>query len=120
RVKRDVEVLESRLQRLQREARIREGPEVRRHAEAGEPDTPRQLDVLEQLRVDRRLAAGEEQHVEPARAVDDELARRVGRRHRAVRGIELLDTERALAVAGPSAPDVEHAEVLVTGTARGL
>src|SRR5204862_1049166 len=31
-----------------------------------------------------------------------------------------LDAERALAVAGARAADVEHAQVLVTGAARGL
>src|SRR5262245_56791794 len=99
-MQRDVEVLESRLEYAQSEMRIRKGPEVRRHAEAGESDLTPQLDVLEQLRVDRRLAAGKEKHVELTGVVEDELPSRVGLRHRAVRRVELLDAEDAVTVAG--------------------
>ena len=116
----DVEVFEARLQDLQREARIGQGAEVRRHAEAGEADALGQLHVVEQLRMDGRLAAGEEEHVEVAGGVEDHLARRIGAGHRPMGRIELLDAEDALAVAGAGAADVQDAQVLVTRTALGL
>src|SRR5262249_15422206 len=99
-VQRDVEELETRLQDLEGEARVLEAPEVRGHAEAGNPHALRKLDVVEELRVDRRLAAGEEQHVELAVGVQDHLSGRVRARHETVAGIELLAAEEAVAVAG--------------------
>ena len=112
-VQRDVEVLEAGPQDLQREGGIDEGAKVRRHAEAGEADALRQLDVLEQLRVDGRLAAGEEQHVELPVRLEDELARRVGVRHQSIAGVELLAAEEAVAVAGSRAENVHDAQILV-------
>ena len=119
-VQRDVEVLESRLQDPQGEDRVRERAEVGGHAEAGEADRLRQLHVLEELGMDRRLAAGEEEHVELAGVVEDELPGRVGLRHRAVRRVELLHAEHAVAVAGAGAADVEHPQTLVPRTALRL
>src|SRR4029077_9787143 len=69
----DVEVLEARPQRLQGEAGIGEGAEMGGHAEGGEADALRQLDVLEELGVIRRSATREEEHVELARPVEDGL-----------------------------------------------
>src|SRR3989442_3585979 len=83
------------------------------HAEAGVPDGLRQLDVLEQLRVNRRLAAGKEEHVEPAGVVEDELPGGIGIGHRPMRRIELLDAEDAFAIACAGAADVEDTQILV-------
>ncbi len=120
RVERDVEILEAGLQDAQRERGVRERTEVGRHAEAGEADRLRQRHVLEELGMDRRLAAREEEHVELAGVVEDELPRDVGLRHRAMRWVELLHAEDAVAVARAGAADVQHPQPLVPGTALGL
>src|SRR5262245_52295796 len=100
--------------------RIGEGTKVRRHSETGEPDALRQLHVFEQFRVNRRLAAGEEEHVEIAGGVENELTSAVGVQHRPMRRIELLDAENAIAVAGTGPPNVENPQVLVPWSTFGL
>ena len=71
-MERDVEELEARLEDLQGEVRIRERAKVRRHPEVTEAVRLREVHVLEELRVEARLAVHEEQHVVLAGPLEDE------------------------------------------------